>query len=122
MTDVIFNGCSTRRALQFFEVTQVMDQLHHALPGFDTDGVAISRHLFHDGNSADDLNRLMGINVIFQGTGMGTRAYAVIEQRRAGFILESNAKERRLILLEAAGISRFKNRHKLDTTAKPSSA
>lgn len=95
--DVMFNGCSTRRALPFFEVTLVMDPLHHVLPGINTDAVAITRRLFHDGNSADYLNRkacrLMDINVIFQGTGMGTSANAVIEQSRAGVILESNAKD-----------------------------
>ena len=117
MTDVIFNGCSTRRALPFCEVTLVMDQLHHALPGIDTDEVAITRRLFRDGNSAYYLNgkacRLKDIKEIFLGTGMGTSAYAVIEQGRVGFILESNAKDRRLILEEAAGISRFKNRRKV---------
>ncbi len=117
MTDVIFNGCATRKAMPFCEVTLVMDQLEHALAGIDTDEVAITRRLFRDGVSAYYLNgkacRLKDIKEIFLGTGMGTSAYAVIEQGRVGFILESNTKDRRLILEEAAGISRYKVRRRL---------
>ena len=117
MTDVIFNGCATRKGMPFCEVTLVMDQLAHALPGIDTDEVAITRRLFRDGVSNYYLNgkscRLKDIKEIFLGTGMGTAAYAVIEQGRVGFILESNTKDRRLILEEAAGISRYKIRRRL---------
>lgn len=117
MTDVIFNGCATRKGMPFCEVTLVMDQLEHALPGIDTDEVAITRRLFRDGVSNYYLNgktcRLKDIKEIFLGTGMGTSAYAVIEQGRVGFILESNTKDRRLILEEAAGISRYKVRRRL---------
>ena len=117
MTDVIFNGCATRKSMPFCEVTLVMDQLQHALPGIDTDEVAITRRLFRDGVSAYHLNgkscRLKDIKEIFLGTGMGTSAYAVIEQGKVGFILESNTKDRRLILEEAAGISRYKVRRRL---------
>ena len=117
MTDVIFNGCATRRGYPFCEVTLVMDQLNHALPGIDSDEIAITRRLFRDGSSSYFLNgtpcRLKDIKEIFLGTGMGTSAYAVIEQGRVGFILESNTKDRRLILEEAAGISRYKARRNL---------
>ena len=117
MTDVIFNGCATRKGMPFCEVTLVMDQLEHALAGIDSDEVAITRRLFRDGVSNYYLNgkacRLKDIKEIFLGTGMGTSAYAVIEQGRVGFILESNTKDRRLILEEAAGISRYKVRRRL---------
>ncbi|MCK6490800.1 MAG: AAA family ATPase, partial [Planctomycetes bacterium] len=46
MTDVIFNGCASRRPLSHCEVTLVMDRLAHALPGLDGDEVAITRRLF----------------------------------------------------------------------------
>ena len=73
--------------------------------------------MFRDGVSAYHLNgkscRLKDIKEIFLGTGMGTSAYAVIEQGKVGFILESNTKDRRLILEEAAGISRYKVRRRL---------
>ncbi len=117
MTDVIFNGCASRKGMPFCEVTLTMDQLSHALPGIDGDEAAITRRLFRDGVSQYFLNgqtcRLKDIKEIFLGTGMGTSAYAVIEQGRVGFILESNTKDRRLILEEAAGISRYKVRRRL---------
>ena len=45
-------------------------------------------------------------------TGIGTDAYSIIEQGRVALLLDSNAKERREIFEEAAGISRFKARKK----------
>jgi len=117
MTDVIFNGCASRKGMSHCEVTLVMDQLQ-GLMGIDTDEVGITRRLFRDGVSQYFLNgkpcRLKDIKELFLGTGMGsTSAYSVIEQGRIGFILESNVKERRLILEEAAGISKYKARRKI---------
>jgi chromosome segregation protein len=121
MTDVIFNGCASRRPMAMAEVTLTMDEIQGTL-GFDggldgVDEVAITRRLFRDGSSGYYLNgkpcRLKDIRELFMGTGMGTSAYAVIEQGRVGFILESNTKDRRLILEEAAGISKYKARRRI---------
>ena len=115
MIDVIFNGCASRRAMALCEVTLVMDQIQ-AL-GIDGEEVAITRRLFRDGTSGYYLNgkacRLKDIKELFMDTGVGTSAYSVIEQGRVGFILESNTKDRRAILEEAAGISRYKARRKV---------
>jgi chromosome segregation protein len=116
MTDVIFNGCATRRGMAFAEVTLVLDQVGVQL-GLQNDEVAITRRLSRDGNSQYFLNgkpcRLKDIKELFMDTGVGTAAYSVIEQGRVGFILESNTKDRRIILEEAAGISRYKARRKV---------
>ena len=47
---------------------------------------------------------------MFLGTGVGSKAYAIIEQGRVDQILQANAASRRMIFEEAAGISRFKSR------------
>ncbi|HEX3135673.1 MAG TPA: chromosome segregation protein SMC, partial [Planctomycetota bacterium] len=116
MTDVIFNGCATRRGMAFAEVTLVLDQVGVQL-GMESDEVAFIRRLTRDGQSAYFLNgkpcRLKDIKELFMDTGVGTAAYSVIEQGRVGFILESNTKDRRVILEEAAGISRYKARRKV---------
>ncbi len=116
MTDVIFNGCATRRGMAFAEVTLVLDQVGVQL-GMQSDEVALTRRLTRDGTSSYFLNgkpcRLKDIKELFMDTGVGTAAYSVIEQGRVGFILESNTKDRRIILEEAAGISRYKARRKV---------
>ncbi len=115
MTDVIFNGCASRRPMALCEVTLVMDQI--AALGIEGEEVAITRRLFRDGTSGYFLNgkacRLKDIKELFMDTGVGTSAYSVIEQGRIGFILDSNTRDRRAILEEAAGISRYKARRKV---------
>ena len=116
MIDVIFNGCATRRGMAFAEVTLVLDQLSPSML-IDTPEVAITRRLTRDSLSSYFINgkacRLKDIKDLLMGTGMGTSAYAVIEQGRVGFILESNTKDRRLVLEEAAGISRYRARRRI---------
>ncbi|MEK7415448.1 MAG: chromosome segregation protein SMC, partial [Planctomycetota bacterium] len=116
MTDVIFNGCATRRGMAFAEVTLQLDQLSASMQ-IDTPEVAITRRLTRDGLSSYFINgkacRLKDIKDLLMGTGMGTSAYAVIEQGRVGFILEANTKDRRLVLEEAAGISRYRARRRI---------
>lgn len=112
MADVIFSGCATRRPMALAEVTMVLEGVARA-GGTE---VAITRRLTRDGTSSYYVNgkavRLKDIRELLADTGMGTSAYATIEQGRIGFILEANVKERRLILEEAAGISRYKNHRK----------
>lgn len=116
MTDVIFNGCSSRRPMAFAEVTLVLDQLGGTL-GIDGEEVGLTRRLSRDGQSTYYLNgkpcRLKDIKELFMDTGIGTAAYSVIEQGRVGFIVDANTKDRRAILEEAAGISRYKARRKV---------
>jgi chromosome segregation protein len=116
MTDVIFNGCASRRPSAFAEVTLVLDQLGESM-GLPGDEAAITRRLARDGSSSYYLNgqqcRLKDIKELFMDTGIGTSAYSVIEQGRIGFIVDANTKDRRAILEEAAGISRYKARRKV---------
>ncbi|MEI9976402.1 MAG: hypothetical protein WDO73_32710 [Ignavibacteriota bacterium] len=49
------------------------------------------------------------IQDLFTGTGLGPESYAIIEQGRIGQILSSKPQDRRSVLEEAAGITKFKN-------------
>jgi len=79
--------------------------------------VTVTRRLFRSGESEYLLNgevcRLRDIQELFMGTGLGPESYAIIEQGRIGQILSSKPSDRRAILEEAAGISKFKSRKRL---------
>ncbi len=78
--------------------------------------VTVTRRLFRDGTSAYLINkvpcRLRDITDFFMGTGIGTKAYAIIEQGRIGMIVSSRPQERRMLVEEAAGITKFKAKKK----------
>jgi chromosome segregation protein len=79
--------------------------------------LTITRRLFRSGDSEYLLNgkicRLRDIQDIFMGTGLGGESYAIIGQERIGQILSSKPLDRRAILEEAAGITRFKTKKRL---------
>ncbi len=79
--------------------------------------LVISRRLFRSGESEYLINgrqvRLRDIQDIFMGTGLGPDSYAIIEQGRVGMILSSKPSDRRAIIEEAAGITKFKSKRKL---------
>jgi chromosome segregation protein len=79
--------------------------------------VAVTRRLFRSGDSEYLLNgklcRLRDIQELFMGTGLGPESYALIEQGRIGQILSSRPTDRRAILEEAAGITKFKTKKRL---------
>jgi chromosome segregation protein len=77
----------------------------------------VTRRLFRSGESEylinGDVCRLRDVQDLFMGTGLGPESYAIIEQGRIGQILSSKPSDRRLILEEAAGVSKFKTRKRL---------
>ncbi|MGH9607924.1 MAG: AAA family ATPase, partial [Terracidiphilus sp.] len=79
--------------------------------------IVITRRLFRSGESEYLLNgklcRLRDIQDIFMGTGLGPESYAIIEQGRIGQILSSKPTDRRAIIEEAAGITKYKARKRL---------
>ncbi len=79
--------------------------------------IKVTRRLFRSGDSEYLLNhklcRLRDIQDIFMGTGLGPESYAIIEQGRIGQILSSKPTDRRAIIEEAAGITKFKTRKRL---------
>ncbi|HET8887462.1 MAG TPA: chromosome segregation protein SMC [Candidatus Angelobacter sp.] len=79
--------------------------------------IMVTRRLFRTGESEYLLNgklcRLRDIQDIFMGTGLGPESYAIIEQGRIGQILSSKPYDRRAIIEEAAGITKFKTKKRL---------
>jgi chromosome segregation protein len=79
--------------------------------------VTITRRLFRSGESEylidGRLARLRDIQDIFMGSGLGPESYAIIEQGRIGQILSSRPNDRRAVIEEAAGITRYKSRRRL---------
>jgi chromosome segregation protein len=77
----------------------------------------VTRRLFRSGESEylinGELCRLRDIQDLFMGTGLGPESYAIIEQGRIGQILSSKPSDRRSIIEEAAGVSKFKTRKRL---------
>ena len=79
--------------------------------------ITITRRLFRSGDSEYLINgraaRLRDIQDIFMGSGLGPESYAIIEQGRIGQILSSRPYDRRAVIEEAAGITKFKSRKRL---------
>ncbi|SPF55620.1 Chromosome partition protein Smc [Candidatus Sulfopaludibacter sp. SbA4] len=130
MEDVIFAGTRDRKPLGMAYVTMTLvdPELYvphaHAGPQPVPDGqskrpgeVTITRRLFRSGESEYLIDghaaRLRDIQDIFMGTGLGPESYAIIEQGRIGQILSSKPQDRRAVIEEAAGVTRFKTRKRL---------
>jgi len=119
MEDVIFNGSEHHEPLNMAEVSltfrvEETDTLAPQYAGFSE--VTVTRRLFRSGESEYLINktvcRLLDITELFLGTGVGTRAYSIIEQGRVGLIVSSKPEDRRALIEEAAGISKYKSRRK----------
>ena len=116
MEDVIFSGSDKRKPVGMAEVALTLA----TDPSFSraVDGkITISRRVFREGGSQYRLNgkvvRLKEIRDLLMDTGLGIRAYSVIEQGKIGMILSGKPQERRKLLEEAAGITRYKERKRV---------
>ncbi len=82
-----------------------------------TGEITITRRLYRSGESEYLINgktaRLRDIQDLFLGTGLGPESYAIIEQGRIGQILSNRPQDRRAVIEEAAGITKFKTRKRL---------
>ncbi len=115
MEDVIFSGTSYRERVNFAEVSLVISNEDGKLPIEFTE-VTITRRLFRSGESEYLINktpvRLKDIQELIAGTGIGTKAYSLMEQGKIDLVLSSKPEERRFIFEEASGITRFKAKKK----------
>src|SRR5436853_5512048 len=79
--------------------------------------ITITRRLYRSGESEYLIDghtaRLRDIQELFMGTGLGPESYAIIEQGRIGQILSSRPTDRRAIIEEAAGVTKFKTKKRL---------
>ena len=130
MEDVIFAGTNSRKPLGMAYVTMTLvdpevyqENVAHKLQPVEEGAaqrpaeVTITRRLYRSGESEylidGRLARLRDIQDLFMGTGLGPESYAIIEQGRIGQILSSKPQDRRNVIEEAAGITKFKTRKRL---------
>ncbi len=119
MEDVIFSGSESRAPADFAEVTLTFendDPVDVPIEYKDYAEIAVTRRLHRTGDSEYLINRtpvrLKDITDLFLGTGVGTKAYSIVEQGKIGLIVSAKPEDRRLLIEEAAGITKFKSRKK----------
>ena len=113
MQDVIFGGTAKRGAMGFAQVSLIIDNSAGIL-GIDSEEVTITRRYYRSGESEYYINReqvrLRDVNELLMDTGLGRDGYSIIGQGRIAEIVNGKSAERREVLEEAAGISRFRYR------------
>ncbi len=118
MQDVIFNGSVNRKPLARASVELIFDNAQGRAAGQWSQyaEISVKRILQRDGESSYYINgahvRRRDITDMFLGTGLGPRAYAIIEQGMISRVIEARPEELRVFLEEAAGISRYKERRR----------
>ncbi len=118
MQDVIFNGSGKRKPVSRASVELIFDNSLGKTAGQWSSyaEISIKRVLLRDGDSSYHINnqhvRRKDITDIFLGTGLGARAYDIIEQGMISRIIEAKPEELRIFLEEAAGVSKYRDRRR----------
>ena len=129
MEDVIFNGSDARKPTAAAEVRLRLSQVAQAAmraaaeldPLLDDQptiarDIEIGRRLYRSGESEylidGEVCRLRDVHDLLMDSGLGIKAYAVIEQGKIGQILSSRPAERRALIEEAAGVTKYKSRRR----------
>lgn len=122
ITDVIFNGSSTRKPVGAASVELLFDNSETTLEGqyAKYSEISIRREVSRDGISNYFLNgarcRRKDVTGVFLGTGLGPRSYSIIEQGMISRLIEAKPEDMRVFLEEAAGISKYKERRRETST------
>jgi chromosome segregation protein len=118
MQDVLFNGSGDRQPVNRASVELIFDNSLGKAAGQWSKyaEISIKRVLQRDGESSYYINnihvRRRDVADIFLGTGLGSRAYAIIEQGMISRVIEAKPEELRVFLEEAAGVSRYRERRR----------
>jgi chromosome segregation protein len=118
MQDVIFNGAGERAPVGRASVELYFDNSQGRIGGQwgSFAELSIKRVLTRDGDSTYYINnipvRRRDIHDLFLGTGLGPRAYAIIEQGMIARVIEARPEELRVFLEEAAGVSKYRERRR----------
>src|SRR2546427_1328074 len=116
MEDVVFNGSESLPPTGMAEVSLIFDNEDGRAPveynNFTE--IMVTRRLFRSGESEYAINkvpcRLKDVIELFLGTGVGSKAYSIVEQGRVDELVNSKPEERRALIEEAAGTSKYKSR------------
>ncbi|MDG2332606.1 MAG: chromosome segregation protein SMC [Myxococcota bacterium] len=118
MEDIIFGGSANRPPIGMAEVVLSFENDQGKAPA-DYAGyseIEISRRLYRSGESEYLINkapvRLKDINDFFRDSGVGAKGYTIVEQGRVAEIVSAKAEERRFLIEEAAGITKYKARRR----------
>ena len=115
MEDVIFQGSARRRPLSMGEVTLTL-KTDNGHPAADDGRITLHRRVFRTGESEFRLNgrrvRMKDISDILMDTGLGIRNYSVMEQGKIDLILSNKPQDRRRLIEEAAGITKYKTKRR----------
>jgi chromosome segregation protein len=116
MEDVVFNGSDTLPPTGMAEVSLVFDNEDGRGPveyGTFVE-IMVTRRLFRSGESEYAINkvpcRLKDVIELFLGTGVGSKAYSIVEQGRVDELVNAKPEDRRALIEEAAGTSKYKSR------------
>ncbi len=113
MEDVIFNGTSSRKPMNYAEVTITFDNADRFV-NYDFPEICITRRLYRSGESEYQINkvncRLKDITSLFLDTGLGKDGYSIVGQGRVDEILSNKSEDRRRVMEEASGIVKYKVR------------
>ena len=118
MTDVIFNGTTSRQPVSQASIELIFDNTEGKVAGEFAayNEISVRRLVTREAQSEYYLNgakcRRRDITDLFLGTGLGPRSYAIIEQGVVSRLIESKPEELRVFIEEAAGISKYKERRR----------
>ena len=121
MKDVIFNGSSKYAPSAWAEVSLVLDNeelkhIHIGTQVLNPAEIQLTRKLYRNGETEYRINgtpcRLKDIHEVFMDTGAGANSYSVIAQGEIGHLIQAKPEERREMIEEVAGVTKFKVRKK----------
>ena len=132
MEDVIFNGSDARKPTGAAEVRLRLSGVPapppapsaepEDAPALEIDplqavrDVEVTRRLYRTGESEYLIDgtqcRLRDVHELLMDTGLGAKAYSIIEQGKIGMILSSRPTDRRQLIEEAAGVTKYKSRRR----------
>jgi chromosome segregation protein len=118
MEDIIFGGCETRKPHGMAKVSITFDNSARICPPIykEFNEIMVTRSLYRNGDSEYRINktpcRLLDITELFMDTGVGARAYSIIEQGKVGSLVGAKPEERRVLIEEVAGVTKYKSRKK----------
>ncbi|CUS26188.1 chromosome segregation protein [Paucilactobacillus oligofermentans DSM 15707 = LMG 22743] len=111
MADVIFSGSSTRKALNRAEVSITFDNSDHYIQS-DFNEIRVTRQLYRSGESQYLINnqecRLKDVTELFMDSGLGRESFSIISQGRVEEIFNGKPSDRRKVIEEVAGVSKYK--------------